>query len=118
VASIPTILQFFFAYVYSTAKQSNIESILCVAQRLIDLADHKSKRRFEILTPIDCLGTQKTLTDMRREKAALYAKSSKDRMSAEFLQYFFTYDPSASTTLRRKARESLRKTRKARTETV
>ncbi len=118
VASIPTILQFFFAYVYSTAKQSNIESILCVAQRLIDLADHKAKRRFEILTPIDCLGTQKTLTDMRREKAALYAKSSKDRMSAEFLQYFFTYDPSSSTTLRKKAREALRKTRKARTETV
>lgn len=118
VASIPTILQFFFAYVYSTAKQSNIESILCVAQRLLDLANNKPKRRFALLTPIDCLGTQKTLIDMRREKAALYSKASTNKLSAEFLQYFFTYTPSAPATLRKKARDALRKTRKVRTETA
>jgi hypothetical protein len=118
VASIPTILQFFFAYMYSTAKQSNIESILCIAQRLMDLADNKPKRRFALLTPIDCIGTQKTLIDMRREKAELYTQTSKNKLSAEFLQYFFTYNPSVGVTQRKKAREALRKTRKVRTETV
>jgi hypothetical protein len=113
VASIPTILQFFFAYVYSAAKQSNIESILCVAQRLVDLADHKPKRRFEILTPIDCLGTQHSLVDMRKEKAVLYEKLSKNKTSPEFLQYFFTYTPGLSKTQKQRLRKALRKTRRA-----
>lgn len=112
VASIPTILQFFFAYIYSAAKQSNIESILCVAQRLVDLANSKKKRRFEILTPIDCLGTQTTLVDMRREKAALYEKVSANKSSPEFLRYFFTYTPNLSKTQKQRLRTALRKTRR------
>jgi len=118
VASIPTILQFFFAYVFSAAKQSNIESILCVAQRLVDLADHKPKRRFELLTPTDCMGEQKTLVDMRKEKASLYQKLSKNRLSADFLRYFFTYNPSAPVTERKRIRNALRRTRRARTGTT
>ena len=113
VASIPTILQFFFAYLFSTAKQSNIESILCVAQRLVDLTNQKKKRRFEILTPIDCLGTQQTLVDMRKEKAALYEKVSDKKTSPEFLRYFFTYTPTLSKTQKARLRTALRKTRRA-----
>lgn len=118
VASIPTILQYFFAYIYTDAKQGNIENMLCIAQRLMDLADHKPKRRFELLTPIDCLGTQMSLVDMRKEKAALYSKLSKNKQSSDFLKYFFTYNPRAPVTERQKLRKSLRKTRKSRTETV
>ena len=114
VASIPTILQFFFAYLYSNVRKGNVESFLCIAQRLMELADHKPKRRFEILTPVDCLGDQKTLTDMRKEKAELYSKLSKKRQSADFLRYFFTYTPSAPVTERKRIREALRKTRRAR----
>ena len=113
VASIPTILQFFFAYVFSAAKKSNIESILCVAQRLVDLANSKKKRRFEILTPIDCLGNQLTLTDMRKDKAALYEKVSANKSSPEFLRYFFTYTPSLSKTQKQRLRSALRKTRRS-----
>jgi len=115
VASIPTILQFFFAYLYSNAQKGNIENLLCIAQRLMDLADHKPKRRFELLTPIDCLGKQETLVDMRKEKATLYEKLSKNKQSTDFLRYFFTYNPRASVTERKRLRESLRKTRKSRT---
>jgi hypothetical protein len=113
VASIPTILQFFFAYVFSSAKQSNIESILCVAQRLVDLADHKKKRRFDILTPIDCMGVQHSLTDMRKEKAVLYEKLSKNKTSPEFLRYFFTYTPGMTKTQKQRLRKALHKTRRA-----
>jgi hypothetical protein len=114
VASIPTILQYFFAYIYSNVRKGNVESFLCIAQRLMDLADHKPKRRFELLTPIDCLGDQKTLTDMRKEKAELYSKLSKKKQSADFLRYFFTYTPSAPVTERKKLRNALRKTRRLR----
>lgn len=116
VASIPTILQHFFAYIYSNVRKGNVESFLCIAQRLMDLADHKPKRRFELLTPIDCLGKQETLVDMRKEKASLYEKLSKNKQSTDFLRYFFTYNPRIAVTERKKIRESLRKTRKSRTE--
>ena len=118
VASIPTILQYFFAYIYSNVRKGNVESFLCIAQRLMDLADHKPKRRFELLTPIDCMGTQHTLVDMRKEKAELYSKLSKNKQSSDFLKYFFTYNPNAPVTERKKLRESLRKTRRSRTETA
>jgi hypothetical protein len=114
VASIPTILQFFFAYIYSNASDENIASILCIAQRLVELANEKPKRRFALLTPIDCIGTQETLIDMRKHKSVLFEKLSKNKNSAEFLKYFFTYNPHVTTTQRRRVRDSLRKTRKAR----
>jgi hypothetical protein len=118
VASIPTILQFFFAYLYSNAKAENIENTLCIAQRLMQIAHDTKLRRFEILTPIDCIGVQNTLIDMRKHKSDLYEKLSKDKNSAEFLRYFFTYNPRAPKTERQKIRENLRKTRKARSETA
>ena len=116
VASIPTILQFFFAYIYSSASEENISSVLCIAQRLVEMANEKPKRRFALLTPIDCIGTQETLTDMRKNKASLYERLSKDKSSADFLKYFFTYSPNASKTQRKLARDQLQKTRKVRSE--
>lgn len=117
VASIPTILQFFFAYIYSNARSENIASIQCIAQRLVDVAHTKSKRRFALLTPIDCYGQQETLIDIRKTKAELYEKYGKDKSSADFLRYFFTYTPSMTKTQRKRLREQLRKTRKSRSET-
>jgi len=114
VASIPTTLQFFFAYLYSNASDENIASILCIAQRLVELANEKPKRRFALLTPIDCIGTQETLLDMRKHKSVLYEKLSKNKNSSDFLKYFFTYNPHANTTQRRRVRDALRKTRKVR----
>ena len=114
VASIPTILQFFFAYIYTDAHDSNVASVLCIAQELVELANSKPKRRFAILTPKDCIGTQETLVDMKRHKAELYSKLSKNRSSPEFIKYFFTYNPNTTKTQRAKVREQLRKTKKKR----
>ena len=68
------------------------------------------------MTPIDCIGTQETLVDMKRHKAQLYNELSKDKNSVDFMKYFFTYNPKDSETKRAKAREALKKTRKARLE--
>jgi len=114
VASIPTTLQFFFAYLYSGGKTENIANILCIAQRLIEIADEKKNLRFSILTPKECLGKQETFTEMKREKAKLYSELSSDRTSPEFLEYFFSYDPSESAEKRKKLLKALRKTRKNR----
>ena len=116
VASIPTTLQFVFAYMYSGLHEDEITHLMCVSQRLVDLASHKEKRRYALLTPIDCLGTQETLIDMKRHKAELYTKLSKDKSSVQFLTYFFNYNPKSTPTQRARTRELLRKTRKARYE--
>ena len=116
VASIPTMLQFVFAYMYSGIAEDEITHLMCVAQRLVDIANNKEKRRYALLTPVDCLGTQETLVDMKKHKAELYEKLSKNRNSVEFLKYFFTYNPKLTKTHRVHLRKQLHKTRKARYE--
>jgi hypothetical protein len=116
VASIPTMLQFFFAYMYSGVDEDEITHLLCVTQRLVDLAAHKEKRRYALLTPIDCIGTQETLVGIKRHKAELYAELSKNKTSTDFLKFFFTYNPRDTSTKRAKARKALKRTRKARLE--
>jgi flavin-dependent dehydrogenase len=51
---------------------------------------------------------------MKREKAKLYSELSSDRTSPEFLEYFFSYDPSEPAEKRNKILKALRKTRKNR----
>lgn len=114
VASIPTMLQFFFAYMFTGVEEAELTHLLCVTQRLVDLAAHKEKRRYELLTPMDCIGTQETLVDLKRHKSELYEELSKNKSSVEFLKYFFTYNPKETKTKRAKVIKQLRKTRKAR----
>jgi hypothetical protein len=118
IASIPTILQFFFAYLYTDSDSENIAYIQCIAQRLVEIAHTKPKRRFALLTPIECIGKQETLIEIRKEKAKLYEKVSKNKGSVDFLRYFFTYTPSMTKTQRQQIRNQLRKTRKSRTESL
>jgi hypothetical protein len=114
VASIPTLLQFFFAFMYSGATEDEISELMCVSQRLMDLAHEKPKRRYALLTPTECVGHQENLVEIRKNKAVMYEKLGKNKSSSEFLQYFFSYNPHDDVTKRNKAREQLRKTRKAR----
>ena len=116
VASIPTMLQFFFAYMYSKVDENEITHLLCVSQRLVDLAAHKEKRRYALLTPIDCIGMQESLIDMKRHKAQLYVELSKNKNSVDFLKFFFTYNPRDTSTKRAQLRKALKKTRRARME--
>jgi hypothetical protein len=108
VASIPTTLQFFFAYLYSGAQEENVASILCIAQRLVDIASSKAKRRFEILTPKECIGVQESFIEMKRHKAEMFEELSKDRSSKKFLEYFFTYNPDDPSS-KKKAKAAIKK---------
>jgi hypothetical protein len=116
IASIPTLVMFFMALIYSGESRDDVSRLLCVAQRLVELADNKPKRRFALLTPSQCLGVQKELLELRRERVSLYDKVKKNKSSPDFVQYFFTYNPNSTKTERAKTRELLKKTRKARME--
>jgi len=96
IASIPTILNFLFAMMYADkhfVETTTQQRLICTCQKLVDLANDSSKRRFKLLTPEACIGKQKTLGDMKKERAELYTKLGKNRTSKEFLKYFFSYVP-------------------------
>jgi hypothetical protein len=116
VASIPTMLQFVFAYMYSGVDDVEVTHLMCVAQRLVDLAAEKEDRRYALLTPTDCIGQQETLVGLKKNRAELYEKLSKDKSSADFLKFFFSYNPNMTKTQKTRLREQLRKTRKVRSE--
>jgi hypothetical protein len=114
VASIPTLLQFFFGVLYSSkefAESIPEQRFLCTAEHLVNLANKHTSKRHKILTPITCLGKQKSLVDMRAEKSEIFQKLSRNKNSREFLEYFFQYTPTSnSKTERQKIRKSLKKT--------
>jgi len=116
VASIPTLLQFFFSALYAPKEFLESQSeqrFLCTAEHLVNLANN-TKRKYKLLTPLTCLGTQKNLISMRSEKSELFNKLKEDKNSREFIELFFQYTPTDLTsTQRQKVRKSLRKTLKS-----
>jgi hypothetical protein len=116
VASIPTLLQFFFSALYAPKEFLESQSeqrFLCTAEHLVNLANN-TKRKYKLLTPLTCLGTQKNLISMRSEKSELFNKLKEDKNSREFIELFFQYTPTdLTTTQRQKVRKSLRKTLKS-----
>jgi len=99
IASIPTLLNFFFAMLYADkefVEHTSRQRLVCTAHTLVQLMSGSKKRRFKLLTPLTCLGKQKDLLDMKKERADLYSKLSKDRQSKAFFKYFFSYTPTKS----------------------
>jgi hypothetical protein len=111
IGSIPTLLQFYFGFIYGDdhyLETYDVGRIVCIAQRLVDLAHSEKKRRFKILTPIDCMGHQESLRDIKRHTSDLKEKTSKT--SLDFLKFFFTYKPGTMTrTQKKKLRKNLRR---------
>lgn len=98
IASIPTILQFFFAILYAPKEYRDEipeQRFLCTAQRLVEMANDNLPRRYKLLTPITCLGKQKSLIDLKVQKSTLYKELAENKKSPEFLEYFFTYMPTS-----------------------
>jgi hypothetical protein len=96
VASIPTLLNFFFAMLYADkefVEHTSRQRLVCTAHKLMEIANNSSRRRFKLLTPITCLGKQEELTDLMRKKSQLYDRLSKNKQSSAFMRYFFSYTP-------------------------
>jgi len=96
VASIPTLLNFFFAMLYADkefVEHTSRQRLVCTAHKLMEIANNSSRRRFKLLTPITCLGKQMDMTDLLRKKSELYTKLSANKQSSAFTKYFFSYSP-------------------------
>jgi len=95
VATIDTMLSFYLAFLYTDAKYFNKERILCMAKFLFDVEQKNRLEQRGLLKrfSINCYGKQKTLEDMRSEKAEMFRKLKGKKETAEYNEYFFKYVP-------------------------
>ena len=95
VATIDTILSFYLIFIYANRPYYDENRLLCIAEYLfkVQLKNRLQQkgllRRFSVL----CYGKQKTLEDMREEKAKLYAqfKGNKDLRKSKLYNMNFLY---------------------------
>ena len=99
VATIETMLLFLLAFLYADRPYYDHERIICMAQYLINV---QAKNRLEqkgLLKRFNtnCYGYEKTLIEIRSEKAAKYEELKHDKNSKEYNRYFFKYMPNKAT---------------------
>lgn len=113
VASIPTLLQFFLAAMYgddNIREGISEQRYMCAAEHLLQMANEDAPRRYKLLTPIECIGKQNSIVDIKVRRANTYERVSKNKSSPEFLENFFAYDPTKVTAEKKSdLREKLKK---------
>jgi hypothetical protein len=95
VATIETMLLFLLAFLYADRPYYDHERVLCMAQYLINV---QAKNRLEqkgLLKRfnINCYGNEKTIVELRSNKAAKYEELKDQKDSKEYNKYFFKYIP-------------------------
>ena len=95
VATIDTMLSFYFAFYYSNREYYDENRILCMAQYLFDVQQKNRLQQKGLLKrfSITCYGTQQTLEDMRNEKSEKYKELKGKRNTLEYESWFLRYVP-------------------------
>lgn len=95
VATIDTMLSFYFAFYYANQPYYNKDRIMCMTKFLFEveqqnrLAQRGLLKRFSI----DCYGKQPTLESIRGEKVVKYEELKHNRNSHEYEDWFLKYNP-------------------------
>ena len=98
VATIETMLLFLLAFMFADRPYYDNERIICMAQYLINV---QAKNRLEqkgLLKRfnINCYGNEKTLMEIRGDKALKFKELKNEHGSKEYNKYFFKYIPNKS----------------------
>jgi hypothetical protein len=95
VATIETMLLFLLAFLYSDRPYYDHERIICMAQYLINVQANNRLENKGLLKRFNtnCYGYEKTLIELRSEKAEKYEQLKNNQNSREFNKYFFKYSP-------------------------
>ena len=112
IATIDTMLSFYFAFYYTKRPYFNKDRILCMAKFLFELEQKNRLAQRGLLKrfSIDCYGTQTTLEKIRSEKAARFQELKDKRDSKEYESWFLRYNPAL-----KNENTKTRKNRKSRT---
>ena len=95
VATIDTMLSFYFAFFYSDREYYDENRILCMAQYLFDVQQKNRLQQKGLLKrfSITCYGKQDTLEEMRNTKAMKYKELKGKRNTKEYESWFLRYIP-------------------------
>ena len=96
VATIDTLLSFYLAFLYSKKEYyQNKDKILCMAMFLFDVQQRNRLSQDGLLKrfSIDCYGKQKTLEDIRTEKANKFKELNGKKDTPEYDEWFLKYNP-------------------------
>ena len=95
VATIDTMMSFYLLFLYTDRPYYNPKRLLCLCEYLFKIQQknrlklHGLLRRFSI----SCYGKQKTLEDIRNQKAKQYKKLKTKKKSREYEKWFLRYNP-------------------------
>lgn len=113
VATIDTLLSFYFAFIYSGKDYYRRDRILCVAELLFSvmrknrLAQKGLLKRFTM----KCYGKSENLDSIRNKKTRMFNLLKHKRDTLEYEQWFLKYDPAA--VANKKGLERIVKTRRS-----
>ena len=95
VATIDTILSFYFAFYYSDKPYYNKDRALCMSKFLFDVEQQNRLEQKGVLKrfSINCYGKQETIEDMRTEKTEKFKELMNDKTNPEYEEWFMKYNP-------------------------
>ena len=95
IASIDTILTFYFAFIYAGEPEHIRERLLCMAKYLFDIEQKNRLEQRGLLKrfSIQCYGKQPTIEEIRSEKALKFKELSGKRTTKEYDMWFLKYTP-------------------------
>jgi hypothetical protein len=95
VATIDTMLSFYFSFYYSDRDYYDENRILCMAQYLFDVQQKNRLEQKGVLKrfSINCYGTQDTLEDMKNAKSEKYKELKSKINTKEYESWFLRYIP-------------------------
>lgn len=102
VATIDTILTFYLAFTYANMPYYDKDRLLCMANFLFEVEEKNRLEQRGILKrfTLNCYGKQKSMEDIRAEKAEKFKELIAKKDSEEYKRWFFRYNPSSKTTQR------------------
>ena len=95
VATIDTMLSFYFAFYYSDRDYYDENRILCMAQYLFDVQQKNRLEQKGVLKrfSINCYGNQATLESIRSLKSEKHKEMKNKRNTREYEEWFLRYVP-------------------------
>jgi hypothetical protein len=95
VATIDTILSFYFAFYYANKPYYYKDRILCMAKFLFELEQKNRLAQKGLLKrfSMNCIGTQPTVEDIRSEKTDKFKELNGDKTNPEYDLWFLKYNP-------------------------
>jgi hypothetical protein len=96
IATIDTMLSFYFAFLYANKSYYDHERILCMAKFLFDIQQKNRLEQKGLLKrfSIICYGHQESVEEMRADKAKKFKELKEKRGTREYEEWFLSYRPS------------------------